>query len=82
MLASAARIVNYNKRLFGPGPVARIPASGIRGFYARKAPLEGFTHAAVHGTVLGFIAGFAFKFAMGDPDANLINEYYEENPPR
>tara|TARA_B110001450_G_C17375495_1_gene381484 strand:+ start:66 stop:212 length:147 start_codon:yes stop_codon:yes gene_type:complete len=37
---------------------------------------------AVHGTVLGFIAGFAFKFAMGDPDANLINEYYEENPPR
>ena len=82
MSGAASRIVNYNKRLFGPGPVARVPKPGIQGYYARMAPLEGFTHAALHGTVLGFIAGFVFKFTMGDPDAAEINQYYEENPPR
>lgn len=82
MSGAASKIINYNKRLFGPGPVARVPAAGIRGFYARKEPLEGFTHAAVHGTVLGFIAAFAYKFGMGDPDAAEISAYYEENPPR
>jgi hypothetical protein len=79
---SASRIINYNKRLFGPGPVARIAKPGIQGYYARLPPLTGFTHAAVHGTVLGFIAGFVYKFAMGDPDSVEIAEYYEENPPR
>ena len=49
-MSGAARVINYNKRLFGPGPVARMPASGIRGFYARKAPLEGFTHAGMYAT--------------------------------
>ncbi|MGK3740487.1 MAG: hypothetical protein ACI8RD_007891 [Bacillariaceae sp.] len=81
-MSAASRIINYNKRLFGPGPVARIPAPGINGFYARKAPLEGFTHAAVHGTVLGFICGFVYKFGMGDPDGRDIKEYYDANPPR
>ena len=82
MSGAASRIINYNKRLFGPGPVARIPQSGIGGYYARLAPLEGFAHAAVHGTVLGFVSAFVYKFAMGDPDTQDINEYYEENPPR
>lgn len=81
-MSGASRIINYNKRLFGPGPVARVPKAGIQGYYARLAPLEGFTHAAVHGTVLGFIAAAAYKFGMGDPDAADINAYYEENPPR
>merc|ERR1711935_276726 len=79
MSGAASKIINYNKRLFGPGPVARIPKAGIEGYYARLPPLEGFTHAAVHGSVLGFLAGFAYKFTMGDPDTNDINDYYEEN---
>ena len=79
---SPARIINYNKRLFGPGPVARLPASGIRGYYARMPPLQGFSMAAVHGTILGFgVAGY-YKYFMGDPDTKRIEQYYQENPPR
>jgi hypothetical protein len=76
------KIINYNKRLFGPGPVARVPGSGIRGYYARMPPLKGFAHAATHGLMLGFAAAFYFKFTMGDPDTKSIKQYYEENPPR
>jgi hypothetical protein len=76
------RIINYNKRLFGPGPVNRIPASGIRGYYARMPPLKGFTMAAAHGVTMGLAAAFYFKFYMADPDTRAIEEYYRENPPR
>jgi hypothetical protein len=76
------RIINYNKRLYGPGPVARIPAPGIRGYYARMPPLQGFTMAAVHGITLGFGLSFYYKYFMGDPDTLAIKKYYEENPPR
>lgn len=75
-------IVNYNKRLFGPGPVARMPGSGIRGFYAKMPPLQGFAYAATTGLILGFTAAFTYKFAMADPDTKAIKKYYEENPPR
>ena len=78
----AERLVNYNKRLFGPGPVARMPASGIRGYYARMPPLQGFCMAAAHGTALGLVVGFYYKFGMGNPDTASIKKYYEENPPR
>jgi hypothetical protein len=78
----AERIVNYNKRLFGPGPVARLPGSGLRGYYARMPPLQGFCMAAVHGTVMGFAVGGYYKYFMGDPDTRSIEEYYKENPPR
>jgi hypothetical protein len=78
----AEKIINYNKRLFGPGPVARMPGSGIRGYYAKMPPLKGFAYAATHGVVLGFAAAFYFKFAMADPDTKSIKQYYEENPPR
>ena len=44
--------------------------------------MVGFGLAALHGTGLGFVAAFVYKFAMGDPDAKEISEYYEENPPR
>lgn len=79
---SATKIINYNKRLFGPGPVARMPASGLKGYYAKMPPLQGFAYAATHGTIMGFAAAFFFKFVMADPDANSIKQYYEENPPR
>ncbi len=78
----AGRIVNYNKRLFGPGPVARVPAAGISGFYARMPPLQGFVYAATHGLILGFGAAFFYKVTMSDPDTKTIKQYYEENPPR
>jgi hypothetical protein len=78
----AEKIVNYNKRLFGPGPVARLPAPGIRGFYARMPPLKGFSYAAAHGTLLGFAIAFAFKVGYMDADTRAIKQYYEENPPR
>lgn len=78
----AGRIVNYNKRLFGPGPLARVPSAGFGGYYARMAPLQGFVMAAVHGTVLGLAVGAYYKFFIGDPDTKAITQYYEENPPR
>jgi hypothetical protein len=78
----ASRIINYNKSLFGPGPLKRLPRAGITGYYARMPPLQGFAMAAVHGTVLGMAVGFYYKFAMGDPDTRTIEEYYKENPPR
>ena len=76
------RIVNYNKRLFGPGPVARVPGPGLQGYYARMPPLRGFTMCAIHGLALGFAGAFYFKFFMGDPDTKAIEQYYRENPPR
>ena len=79
---AAECIINYTRRLFGPGPVARVPAAGIRGYYARMPPLQGFTMAAIHGLIMGFGAALYFKFFMGDPDTRAIEEYYKENPPR
>jgi hypothetical protein len=76
------RLVNYNKRLYGPGPVARMPAAGIRGYYARMPPLRGFSMAATHGVLLGLGVSCFYKFFMGDPDTKKIEEYYKENPPR
>mmetsp|Transcript_20970 Transcript_20970/g.51517 ORF Transcript_20970/g.51517 Transcript_20970/m.51517 type:complete len:115 (+) Transcript_20970:146-490(+) len=78
----AEKIINYNKRLFGPGPLARVPAPGIRGYYARMPPLQGFTMAAVHGVTMGLGVSLYYKFFMGDPDTRTIKQYYEENPPR
>lgn len=79
---SSDRIINYNKRLFGPGPVARLPASGIRGYYARMPPLQGFSMAATHGLILGFGAALYFKYFHMDADTKKIEQYYRENPPR
>eukprot|EP00934_Nitzschia_sp_Nitz4_P008615 Nitzschia sp. Nitz4//scaffold46_size129759//111379//111618//NITZ4_003522-RA/size129759-exonerate_protein2genome-gene-0.121-mRNA-1//-1//CDS//3329552658//8605//frame0 len=76
------RIINYNKRLFGPGPVHRPPPAGIRGYYARMPPLKGFTYAALHGVSMGFFAAFCFKTFMSDVDRKKCEQYYIENPPR
>jgi len=78
----SGRIINYNKRLFGPGPLARVPAKGISGYYARMPPLQGFVMAAVHGTAIGLGVGLYYKFFMGDPDTKTIKQYYVDNPPR
>jgi hypothetical protein len=79
---SGARLINYNKRLFGPGPIARIPRAGIRGYYARMPPLKGFCMAAFHGTAMGFGVSWYYKYFMGDPDTAATIKYYKENPPR
>ena len=77
------RIINYNKRLYGPGPVLRNPAgSGFRGYYGRMTPLRGFSMCAFHATIMGITVGMGYKFLMGAPRTNTINKYYEENPPR
>jgi hypothetical protein len=81
-MLSSDRIINYNKRFYGPGPVARIPASGIRGYYARMPPLQGFSMAATHGVLLGLVVAGYYKFFMGDVDTKKIEAYYRENPPR
>ena len=78
---AAERIINYNRRLFGPGPVAYKP-TGFRGFYANQPPLRGFAMCATHGLILGFSAAFYFKFMMADVDRKAIETYYRENPPR
>ena len=79
---SPERIVNYNKRMYGPGPVARVPAPGFRGYYARMPPLQGFCMAATHAMILGLGCGLYFKVFMADADTKDIEQYYRENPPR
>jgi hypothetical protein len=78
----AERLINYNKRLFGPGPVARVPAPGIFGYYARKPPLNGFVMCAVHGVTIGMVVGLYYKFFVGNPQTKHIEQYYRENPPK
>ncbi|CAB9510206.1 expressed unknown protein [Seminavis robusta] len=72
------RIVNKDPRLYGPGPVRRIPTA----YYARMTPLAGFASCAAHGVAIGIVGGLFFKFAMGDPKTRTIEEYYKENPPK
>jgi hypothetical protein len=80
-MVAGERIINYNKRLYGPGPV-NWKASGFRGYYANQPPLRGFAMCATHGVALGFVVAFYYKYMMGDPDTRKIEEYYKENPPR
>ena len=78
----AERLINYNKRLYGPGPVARVPASGIQGYYARMPPLRGFVMCAVHGVVMGAVIGAYYKYGMAAPETRVVEAYYKENPPK
>jgi hypothetical protein len=77
----AARIINRNPYLFGPGPVRRIP-KGPLSYYGRLPALQGFTMAALHGTVIALAGGLLFKFTTLDPQIKAIEDYYKENPPR
>jgi len=75
------RLINKNPYLYGPGPVRRVPA-GLGSYYAKLPPAQGFSMAAIHGTVLALAGAFFFKFGFGDPQIKQIEEYYRENPPR
>lgn len=71
------RIVNRNKFLFGPGPLAR-KATGL----GAKPPLEGLVTCAIQGTVVSLIAGGVYVVAIGNPGIQAIEDYYKENPSR
>jgi hypothetical protein len=79
--SAGPRLVNYNPFLFGPGPVRRTP-SGVGSYYGRVPALQGFSMAAIHGTIIALAGGFAFKYFIGDPQIKTIETYYRENPPR
>eukprot|EP00525_Craspedostauros_australis_P009376 CAMPEP_0198133486 /NCGR_PEP_ID=MMETSP1442-20131203/59589_1 /TAXON_ID= /ORGANISM="Craspedostauros australis, Strain CCMP3328" /LENGTH=81 /DNA_ID=CAMNT_0043794607 /DNA_START=641 /DNA_END=886 /DNA_ORIENTATION=- len=81
-MVQGERIINYNKRLYGPGPLARVPAPGIMGYFARQPPLRGFAICAAQGVAMGFAVSLYYKVFMGDPDTRAIEAYYKENPPR
>ena len=70
--------MNKDPRLYGPGPVRRVPNK----YYSKMPPLKGFSMCATHAIALGLIGGFFFKFTMGDPSTRTIEEYYKENPPK
>lgn len=73
-----APLINKDPRLFGPGPVRRVPAQ----YYGAMKPLKGFSMCATHGIILGMLGGLAYKVAWGDPSTRTIEEYYKENPPK
>jgi hypothetical protein len=78
MSGAAARVViNYNKQLFGPGPLARRPT----GLGARD-PLQGLVICATQGIAIGLTGGFVYRYFIGDPAIQQIEDYYKENPPR
>ena len=72
------RIINKDPRLYGPGPVRRIPNK----YYSAMPPLKGFATCATHAIAIGFAGALFFKFAMADPSTRAIEEYYKENPPK
>ncbi len=71
------RIVNRNKALYGPGPLARRP-TGI----GAMPPLRGLVTCALQGGVVSLIGGFAYLFLVGNPGMKQIEDYYKENPTR
>jgi len=71
------RIVNKNRQLFGPGPLARRP-----GGLGARPPLQGLVICAVQGIAFAMAGGYVYKFTMGDPGIKAIEDYYKENPPR
>lgn len=72
------RIVNKNPRLYGPGPLARRPMSGL----GARPPLQGLILCATQGIVFGLLGGYAYKWTLGDPGIKAMNDYYAENPSR
>lgn len=78
-LRQAERLINRNPELFGPGPLARRPATGSIG---AMPPLKGLVTCASGGLAFGLVGGFGYKFLIADPETRKIEEYYRENPPR
>ncbi len=73
------RIINRNKWLYGPGPVARV-SNGYLSYFARLPPAQGFASAAGVGMVLALMASYSFKFVVADPSIKAIEDFYKENP--
>ena len=45
-------------------------------------PLRGLVVCASQGLAVGLAGGFIYKFAIGDPGIQKVEDYYKENPPR
>jgi hypothetical protein len=73
----AERIINKNRGLYGPGPLARRSA----GLGARP-PLQGLVICAAQGIAFGLAGGFIYNVALGNPLVKKIEDYYKENPTR
>ena len=71
------RIINRNKVLFGPGPLAR-RATGL----GARPPLQGLVICAAQGLGVALVAGFGYTFFIGNPGIKQIDDYYKENPTR
>ena len=67
-------IPNFNKELFGPGPLARRP-TGLAG----GPPLRGLVICAAQGLAFGLAGGFGYKFLVGDPGIQAIEDYYKDH---
>lgn len=78
LLLQSERLINRNPHLYGPGPVARVPTSGI----GAMDPLKGLVTCAAQGLGVGLAGAFFYKFAIGDPGIQKVEDYYKENPPR
>jgi hypothetical protein len=72
-----ARVVNKNKYLFGPGPLARKPT----GLGARP-PLQGLVVCALQGLAVALTGGIAYNVLYGNPGIKMIEDYYKQNPTR
>ena len=74
----AERLINRNPELFGPGPLARRNEGGI----GAMEPLKGLTTCALQGLGFALTGGLIWKFTVGDPGTQMVEDYYKENPPR
>lgn len=77
LLRETERLINRNPYLYGPGPVAR-HATGI----GAMDPLKGLVTCAAQGLAVALTGSFLYKFFIGDPGIQKIDDYYKENPPR
>jgi hypothetical protein len=77
LLREAERLINRNPHLYGPGPLARRP-TGI----GAMDPLRGLVTCAAQGLGVALAGAFFYKFFIGDPGLQKVEDYYKENPPR
>lgn len=71
------RVINQNKYLFGPGPLARKPT----GLGARP-PLQGLVVCALQGLAFALAGGIGYNVFYGNPSMKTIEDYYKQNPSR
>ena len=71
------RVINRNKWLYGPGPLARRPTG-----WGAMPPKQGLVMCALAGGAFSLVGGFAYLVIWGNPGIKRIEEYYKENPSR